>query len=124
MPTTLRCRQQRATSLINLRDSNVEMLHNRINLFCAVTSLFSVCHAFAPSSVIRGKLILNMQSEHNEKNVPSFTDLEEIRSIAMIAAKRAGEIILSNSSGMDVSKTKANARDLLVRCFLLSNVRA
>lgn len=96
-----------------LRDSNVEMLHSRINLICAATSLFSVCHAFAPSSVIRGKLILNMQSEHNEKNVPSFTDLEEIRSIAMIAAKRAGEIILSNSSGMDVSKTKANARDLL-----------
>jgi myo-inositol-1(or 4)-monophosphatase len=41
------------------------------------------------------------------------SDLKSILSVATTAAKRAGEIIVSNAGGADVTKTKANPRDLL-----------
>ena len=41
------------------------------------------------------------------------SELQSILSAATVAAKKAGEIIISNSSGADVTKTKANPRDLL-----------
>jgi Archaeal fructose-1,6-bisphosphatase and related enzymes of inositol monophosphatase family len=41
------------------------------------------------------------------------SDLKSILSVATAAAKKAGEIIVSNAGGADVTKTKANPRDLL-----------
>eukprot|EP00557_Chaetoceros_sp_GSL56_P002196 CAMPEP_0176500780 /NCGR_PEP_ID=MMETSP0200_2-20121128/13780_1 /TAXON_ID=947934 /ORGANISM="Chaetoceros sp., Strain GSL56" /LENGTH=300 /DNA_ID=CAMNT_0017899563 /DNA_START=219 /DNA_END=1121 /DNA_ORIENTATION=- len=41
------------------------------------------------------------------------SDLKSILSVAITAAKKAGEIIVSNAGGADVTKTKANPRDLL-----------
>jgi len=41
------------------------------------------------------------------------TELKSILSVAASAAKKAGEIIVSNSGGADITKTKANPRDLL-----------
>jgi len=40
-------------------------------------------------------------------------EIKAILSTASTAAKKAGEIIMANSSGADVTKTKANTRDLL-----------
>ena len=41
------------------------------------------------------------------------SELQSILEIATAAAKKAGEIIVQNSSGADVTKTKANSKDLL-----------
>lgn len=41
------------------------------------------------------------------------SELQSILDIATTAAKKAGEIIVQNSSGADVTKTKANSKDLL-----------
>ena len=41
------------------------------------------------------------------------SELQSILDIATAAAKKAGEIIVQNSSGADVTKTKANSKDLL-----------
>jgi myo-inositol-1(or 4)-monophosphatase len=41
------------------------------------------------------------------------TELKSLLSVAASAAKKAGDIIASNSGGADVTKTKANPRDLL-----------
>lgn len=41
------------------------------------------------------------------------SDLQAILTVATEAAKKAGEIIVSNAGGADVTKTKANPRDLL-----------
>ena len=41
------------------------------------------------------------------------SELKSILSVAASAAKKAGDIIVSHSGGADVTKTKANPRDLL-----------
>jgi len=62
---------------------------------------------------------LNMSSNAKSESKPtdgldlSKAELQAILEVATDAAKKAGNIILSNSAGADVTKTKANPRDLL-----------
>ena len=41
------------------------------------------------------------------------TELQKVLEVAVDASKRAGEIILGNAGGAEVTKSKANSRDLL-----------
>jgi fructose-1,6-bisphosphatase/inositol monophosphatase family enzyme len=49
----------------------------------------------------------------NSVSALTESDLKSILSVATTAAKKAGQIIVSNAGGADVTKTKANPRDLL-----------
>ena len=49
------------------------------------------------------------------------SELQSILDIATAAAKKAGEIIVQNSSGADVTKTKANSKDLLTKSYSNNN---
>ena len=46
-------------------------------------------------------------------DVPSKADLDAILEVAIDASKKAGEIIIGNSGPTEVTKTKANSKDLL-----------
>jgi myo-inositol-1(or 4)-monophosphatase len=60
-------------------------------------------------------------SSSSPSNTPLATDrgdestvnLERVLKVAVAASKKAGEIILRNAGGADVSSRKANSRDLL-----------
>lgn len=67
-------------------------------------------------------ILTTMNSQHYRSSHISLSssssplaesDLKSILSVATAAAKKAGEIIVSNAGGADVTKTKANPRDLL-----------
>ena len=47
------------------------------------------------------------------ENIPNEEELNQLLETAITAAKKAGEIISSNMGGTEVSKLKANPRDLL-----------
>lgn len=46
-------------------------------------------------------------------DMPSKQELEEVLKVAIDASKKAGEIIIGNAGGAEVTKTKANSKDLL-----------
>ena len=46
-------------------------------------------------------------------DMPSKADLDAILEVAIDASKKAGEIIIGNSGPTEVTKTKANSKDLL-----------
>lgn len=64
--------------------------------------------ARASSSTITTKIMSS-----NNIELPSPEVLDKLLSVAIDASKQAGEIILGNSGGADVLKSKANSRDLL-----------
>lgn len=45
--------------------------------------------------------------------VPDQAKLQQVLDVAIDASKKAGEIILGNAGGAEVTKSKANSRDLL-----------
>lgn len=80
-----------------------------------VNSIAPLVLCFAPTNL---RCQRSLRVRPFSKMCSSKVDLDEselkaILSTATIAAKKAGEIIISNSSGADVTKTKANPRDLL-----------
>ena len=52
-------------------------------------------------------------NSNNSDTVPSELLLEEVLRVAIDASKKAGEIILGNAGGAEVTQRKANSRDLL-----------
>ena len=57
---------------------------------------------------------MNRESNIRASNIDlTEPELKSILSAAVSAAKKAGDIIVSHSGGADVTKTKANPRDLL-----------
>jgi len=52
-------------------------------------------------------------SADDPADVPSKADLDAILEVAIDASKKAGEIIIGNSGPTEVTKTKANSKDLL-----------
>ena len=57
--------------------------------------------------------IAMMSSNKEEIELPPSETLDELLTVAINASKQAGDIILGNSGGADVLKSKANSRDLL-----------
>lgn len=55
----------------------------------------------------------NSETVKMEANLPPLSDLEQMMSVAITAAKQAGEIIVGYKGGVDVLNRKANSRDLL-----------
>ncbi len=79
------------------------------SLAIILTVLFASTNAFTPSTNIGIKRSLLKMSSSDL----SEAELQAILNTATDAAKKAGDIILSNAAGADVTKTKANPRDLL-----------
>ena len=49
----------------------------------------------------------------SESSIPPEDTLDELLAVAIDASKKAGNIIIGNNSGAEVTKTKANPKDLL-----------
>ena len=49
----------------------------------------------------------------NPEAVLSSESLQKVLNVAIDASKKAGDIILGNAGGAEVTKSKANSRDLL-----------
>jgi hypothetical protein len=91
------------------------MLRTTFVFAILVNSIAPLVLCFAPTNL---RCQRSLRVRPFSKMCSSKVDLDEselkaILSTATIAAKKAGEIIISNSSGADVTKTKANPRDLL-----------
>jgi len=54
-----------------------------------------------------------MSSETTDVNLPPLSELENMLSVAITAAKQAGDIIVGYKGGVDILNRKANSRDLL-----------
>jgi hypothetical protein len=54
-----------------------------------------------------------IMSSASSSDLPSKADLDAILEVAIDASKKAGEIIIGNSGPTEVTKTKANSKDLL-----------
>jgi len=78
-----------------------------INTQLVPTSKQPNIHHLASSSSLR------MSSASKPTNLPSLDELNEILTVGISASKKAGDIILGNASGAQVSERKANSRDLL-----------
>lgn len=50
-----------------------------------------------------------------DKDIPPVEELNALLDVAIDAAKEAGQIILSNMNGAEITKLKANPRDLLTK---------
>lgn len=78
-----------------------------------VTLLISPTFSFGihryPQSLPLSANIVSMSST----DMPSEADLDAILEVAIDASKKAGEIIIGNSGPTEVTKTKANSKDLL-----------
>uniref|UniRef100_A0A7S2W9W7 Inositol-1-monophosphatase n=1 Tax=Eucampia antarctica TaxID=49252 RepID=A0A7S2W9W7_9STRA len=62
----------------------------------------------------RNNIALFMSSSSNSKSeLPPLEMLNSVLKVAIDASKKAGEIIVGNAGGAEVTKTKANSRDLL-----------
>lgn len=68
---------------------------------------------FVPIPSTASKRSLNSNMSNKNIAVPSEETLSLILATAEEAARKAGNIILANSQGAEVTKTKANSKDLL-----------
>lgn len=86
---------------------------NIISLAIKIHSIATLVHCFAPTNLHHHHTSQHFFKMSGSKLELEESELQSILSAATVAAKKAGEIIISNSSGADVTKTKANPRDLL-----------
>lgn len=68
----------------------------------------------SPRAVLRWapKMSTSFMSD-SRTDLPSKEELEDVLQVAIDASKKAGEIIIGNAGGAEVTKTKANSKDLL-----------
>ena len=52
-------------------------------------------------------------NKDNPETALSSESLQKVLNVAIDASKKAGDIILGNAGGAEVTKSKANSRDLL-----------
>ncbi|KAL7511583.1 hypothetical protein ACHAXN_008573 [Cyclotella atomus] len=83
------------------------ILHLQLSSTSAFAPISTRSSTRSPSSSIR---ILNAQTTTME---PTSTELQSLLDVAVTASKKAGDIILGNAGGAEVTKSKANTRDLL-----------
>ncbi len=55
------------------------------------------------------------EAQPADQDFPSAEELNALLEVAIDAAKEAGQIILSNMNGAEITKLKANPRDLLTK---------
>lgn len=73
------------------------------------------------SLVFRSSYLFSLSTSSHRTRMASSTplaassdvDLEQVLDVAIAASKKAGEIILGNAGGAEVTERKANSRDLL-----------
>ena len=74
-----------------------------------VDSFTSSLHHHRPSIA----MMSSTKEDITNIELPSSETLDKLLTVAIDASKQAGDIILGNSGGADVLKSKANSRDLL-----------
>lgn len=86
------------------------MLFFRFNFFLCLCICDSTSFTFTTPVRIRKPTMI---SESRLDGLPSDEILDKVLKVAIDASKKAGDIILGNAGGADVTKCKANSRDLL-----------
>ncbi len=61
------------------------------------------------------EMISSSSATSTEPDIPSVDELNVLLDVAIDAAKEAGKVILSNMNGAEITKLKANPRDLLTK---------
>ena len=82
-----------------------------LHLQLFTSTAFAPARSIAPLATSSTYTCLRMATSTNQS--PNDTELQSLLSVAVAASKKAGEIILGNAGGADVTKSKANSRDLL-----------
>ena len=86
-----------------------------INLFLIIVPIIvNTSYSFIPpTSFTNLKPKLKVKMSTNNIDIPPKEELEKLLEVAITASKKAGDIILGNKDGAEVTKVKANSRDLL-----------
>ena len=86
---------------------------------CLVFLSIDITEAFVlkTSKIFNGRVPSSYSMKRKQPTtmdaVPDQAKLQQVLDVAIDASKKAGEIILGNAGGAEVTKSKANSRDLL-----------